>query len=1114
MVRIIYGKAKSGKTHRLFTEINESLLSGEEGLVLLVPEQYTLEAEKQLMAFMGAEGLLNIEVLSFKRLAHKVIAETGSPEKNTLTAAGKIMLLRKIFYESRESLNVYKSAYDKMGFLSQVLDLIKEFKQNRVTPETLKAIGDGLETNPLLKAKLEDFSHIFNAYETMKSDRYQDEEDLYAHLLSCISSSGKLKGMKLWIDGFDSFTVQELGILKALMGTVSSLSLALCFELNAPIDVYAHTSGFFRKFQKASVEVGVPFEQISCDWKGVETDFEHIAEQLQAYPYKKRHVDASKVKLFAADSRESEVSFCASEMVSLVMMQGYTWQDFAVITNGLEAYEMNIKNVFDEIGIPFFLDVVSSTRSNPLVHLILAYLKIYEDRFTPESVAHFVKSMFFYDDFTDICCFENYIKSNGIRNKKIKSPFEIACEYGCDLEKLEAIRLRLIALFRDGLTKAETKVSDVVITVYEMLKSLDVQSKIANQIDRFNKEKNYDQSQQYAQIWNKTMGLFDQLVDLMGDEHLPITQLIHVMEEGFEAMEIGRLPQDENRVLVGSIDRSRAHPIKAMFFIGFNDGIIPELGSDRQLLSDAEKNQFTQMGLEIVADDKMFADKEQFNIYHALTRPSNQLYFTYARSDAEGGALRPSFFITKLLKIAPNIKHEDERLSEFAIKQKLLGKTATLKHLAVEMRRSVDGYPIHDVWPLVFDWYKTNVPERAELLVSGLKHQNTTENLNEAAVEALFGSPLKTSVSRLEEYVQCPFKYFVNAGLQPILDKKYELSAPDIGTFFHKALEIFGQRIYNEGIQWPEMSQDAVNGLMDEVVESITQRAIFEDRFQYRYLVNKLKRVSKKAAWTLTRQLTAGTFKPVAFEVAFGQDKESAAPILIQLDQGKSMLIRGVIDRVDQVSLDNRHYVRIIDYKSGSKSLNLSDIYNGLQMQLMVYLSACLENPEYFNLPAIAPAGAFYFKIDDPLIESTEQLAENIDKAVFESLKMDGVALDDSEVLKQFDDGLYDTLKSSVVQVRLKKDGDFTKDSKVVSEEVFMAMIDHVKGRIVGIGNELMTGRIDIAPCKVKTFVSCQYCDYQALCQFEPQTDGKAYNKMETYSNEEVIEKIKGNPNG
>ena len=1111
MVRIIYGKAKSGKTHQLFTEINERLSNGEEGLILLVPEQYTLEAEKQLMAFMDAEGLLNIEVLSFKRLAHRVISEVGAPEKNSLTTAGKIMLLRKIFFESREDLKVYKSAYDKMGFLSQVLDLIKELKQNMVTPEKLQAVGDGLDANPLLKAKLEDFSHIFNVYERLKSDRYHDEEDLYAHLLSGIAISERLKDVTLWIDGFDSYTVQELGILKALMKTVKSLTLTLCTDA---LDVFAHTHGFYRKIENAALEVGVPFEGIQCYWHGVTDDFEHIAEQLQAYPYNKHWIDPEKVKIYAAETRESEVSFCTSEMMDLVMTKGYTWQDFAVITNGLEAYEMSVKNVFDEIGIPFFLDVVSSTRSNPLVHLILSYLKMYDERFTPESVGHFAKSMFFYEDFTDVCCFENYLKSNGIRNKKIKSPFEVSCEFGCNLETIEAQRVKLNALLKEGLTKAEVKVSDVVTTLYEMLTTLDVQSKISAEIERFNGVENYDQSQQYAQIWNKTMGLFDQLVDLMGDEHLPIPQLIHVMEAGFEAMEIGRLPQDENRVLVGSIDRSRAHPIKVMFFIGFNDGIIPELGSDRQLISDAEKHQFTEMGLEIVADDKMFADKEQFNIYHALTRPSERLYFTFARADAEGGALRPSYFISKLLKVAPNLKLEDERLSENSIKQKILGKAATLKYLAVEMRRSVDGYPIHEAWPTVFGWYKINAPERAELLMNGLKHQNVTDRLKDDAVEALFGSPLRTSVSRLEEYVQCPFKYFVNAGLQPIVDKKYELTAPDIGTLFHKALEIFGQRIFNDGIQWRDMSQDAVSALMDDVVENITKRSIFEDRFQYRYLVNKLKRVSKKAAWTLTRQLTAGAFKPVAFEVAFGQDKESAPPILIELDRGKSMLIRGVIDRVDQVTLDNRHYVRIIDYKSGAKSLNLSDIYNGLQMQLMVYLSACLDNPHYFNLPTLAPAGAFYFRIDDPLIESTEQVPEMIDQAVFESLKMDGVALDDREVLKQFDDELYETMKSSVVQVRLKKDGGFTKDSKVVTESVFNAMIDHVKETIVGIGNDLMAGRIEIAPCKSNTFVSCQYCDYQALCQFEPQMDGKAYNKLQTHSNEEVIEKIKGNQHG
>ncbi|HSN67331.1 MAG TPA: PD-(D/E)XK nuclease family protein, partial [Fusibacter sp.] len=291
---------------------------------------------------------------------------------------------------------------------------------------------------------------------------------------------------------------------------------------------------------------------------------------------------------------------------------------------------------------------------------------------------------------------------------------------------------------------------------------------------------------------------------------------------------------------------------------------------------------------------------------------------------------------------------------------------------------------------------------------------------------------------------------------------------------------------------------------------TITDVDIYHSRFQYQYMINKLKRVSKKAAWTLTQQLASGAFVPTAFEVAFGDGPESVAPILVSLTNGERLLIRGVIDRVDTVEIEGKKYIKIIDYKSGRKSLSLSDIYNGLQMQLMVYLSACMDNPHYFRATEIAPAGAFYFRIDDPFIEATTQVEAIIHDKIASELKLDGISLEDVKVLKHLDADLFEHNVSNVIQVKIKSDGAFSKDSKIMPIEAFEGMIKHVEETIRTIGDELLEGKIDVSPCKTDGFVSCQYCDFKSLCQFDRHFEGNAYRTIKSLSNEDVIEKLKG----
>lgn len=1105
MIRIVYGKAKSGKTSHVYDEILERYRRGDASIFLIVPEQYTLEAEKQLIDFGALEGLIGIDVLSFKRLAFRVFSEVGAPNGVQISEVGQLMLMRKLFAENSNDLTIYQSAYNKMGFLSKMRDLIKELKQTMIQPCDLDRYVEVLSDQTLLKNKLSDVSAIYRAYEAEKEKVYFDDEDTYDHLLAALTKSKKMKDAFIWIDGFDSYTKQELAIIECLMKTSKETTITICSDGQLSPGIFDHTNTFFNKFMDISKNNDISVKTIACVSNFLSEDIKHIAENIGAYPYVRRESETAEIRIFAADNRMNEIEYCAAQMLESVVNGDYSWQDFAVVTNDLDAYEMAIRVVFEEMGIPHFIDKKVPALYNPLVRLILSYLKMMRSGFECDQVMHFLKSGFFSFDSEALFGFENYIKQFGISEKKLSMPFEN--------ETIDAVREKLISIVEKfDISKGTFK--QVALHIIEMLNEVDAHETMKKSIDGFIESTEFDQAQYNTQIWNLTMDLFDQAVSLMGEDVYELDEVIHILEAGFEAIEIGLLPLMENQVLIGSVDRSRAHPIKVLFFLGFNDGIIPELGQDKQLILDAEKAVFKEKGIDFISDQTMFMSKEQFNIYFALTRPSEKLYFSYARSDAEGGALRPSYFISKLKKICPNIMMVDERLIDSATLYRISNARGTVKHLAEEMRRAVDGYPISELWYDTFAWFVANRPKTAHMLINGLMHSNVVDRLEESSVSKAYEMPIQTNVSELEQFVLCPFKYFVDAGLKPIIQKKYELAAPDIGTLFHTALELYGKTVYDTGRVWADITREESSMMIEKIVDEMTKHDIFDSKHQYRYLANRLKRVSKKAAWMLTKHLQEGTFEPAAFEVAFGRTADSAPPIQIRLSSGESLLIRGVIDRVDLAEIDGQTYVKIIDYKSGRKSLSMSDIYNGLQMQLMVYLSACLSQPEMLKVDRLMPAGAFYFRIDDPIIESTAELAEVIESQIAAELKLDGFALEASNVLKHLDQLIFDNGTSDVINVKLKKDGMFTKDSKVMSLEAFEGLTQHVREKIKAIGESLEVGNVEISPCKSGSFTSCQYCNYKSICQFDPHFEGNRYRQMKSYTNEEVLKKIGVIPNG
>ncbi|MBF4695330.1 helicase-exonuclease AddAB subunit AddB [Fusibacter ferrireducens] len=1118
MLRILMGKAKSGKTHMVYSEIEKAIQAGRsDKVILLVPEQFTLEAEKGLLNHMQKSGFLGVEVLSFKRLIYKLLNEVEMPPYQEITTLGRTMLLKSVFQKNSQALTYYRAASQKRGFLNQFDDFLDEMKHSLVDASLIQTAISKLDETALLSLKLKDLAFLLGAYEEAKTETYMDSVDVITFALDRMSNSKRLKHAQIWVDGFDSFSKIEYQIIEQLMLLCEHLTITVPYGES---NIFAHTGHLYRQLVALANQNQIKTAQFLMAGMYLNPEIGHLSENLLVYPYERFVKPTEFIKLHIANTVTSEVEHVVIDIVNLVRYKGLAWKEIAVVTNDLSGYEFVIKELFTEYQVPFFLDRKMNILSHPLVHLIVNSLKTIQSHFKREYVMSMLKTGLLGFSMDEIGILENYIIEFGIQGNQYKKDFKKNYKNNrlYDLEHMNALREKLLEKLAPLLSISSSKkveMKALLTMIYEFLVLNDIAAIMDREVQHFTEIGAYDSAQLFAQIWNVVIETFDQTAELLGNEMLNLDEVIELLETGFEHAEIGLLPLYENQVLIGSLDRSRAHPIKALFIMGINDGILPEMGGDQQLIAEYEKEQLKEKGFNLLLDGKMFADKETYNIYNALTRPSESIYLSYALTSNDGTSLRPSYLMQKLIKIFPMLKptHDTVSLERAQKPHTIATAQGTFKHLAVEMRKSVDGHRIHSDWETAFKWYVQHEPDKASLLLEGLTFENHVEKINRKVIDRLYEMPIKTSVSRLEQFMWCPFKHFVAYGIKPITVKHYEITFPDVGILFHGALEQFGRTVYDQNLVWQDLDQKTCDQMIEKIVEDMVDHDIFSSKFQYQYLIQKLKRVSKRAIWTLTKQLKQGDFMPIAFEMAFSDEGYGAPPMIIELSNGEKLMIRGVIDRVDLLRTEQSSYVKIIDYKSGGTTLSLSDIYHGLQMQLMVYLKACLDNPDYFRVEALKPGGIFYFKIDDPMIQSAEALSERIEAQIESQLRLDGIALEEPLILEKMDRMLVEESKSVVMKVSYKKDGAFTKDSKVLPLDTFYHMIDHVKEKIREIGMTLLEGEISPSPCQTEGRIACNACDYQSLCQFDPKFEGNAYRVLPKLDQESVIQKIKEKSN-
>ncbi|EHK2280555.1 helicase-exonuclease AddAB subunit AddB [Clostridium perfringens] len=1155
-LKIIYGRAGTGKSTFCINQIKKKINNSPTNkLILLVPEQFTFQTENKVLSAIGERYVLNAEVLSFKRLAHNVFNECGGATRTIMGDAGKSMLIFKVLEDLGDNMTVFKNASRQKGFIDIASKTITEFKKYNVNNEVLDLTINEIEDENL-KMKMEELKDVFNEFNSRLHEGYVDEEDQLLLLNEKLDGCSLYDGAEIWIDEFSSFTPNQLSVIGKLLKRAKSVNITLSIdEVNLPkgeSDLFVATKNTEKRLMNLIQEEGIAFngyinlnEDIPYRFKE-NKELAHIERQLYAYPFKQYRGKNNSLRLYRANNNYDEIEFVAKDILRLVREKQYRFKDISVICRDVDNYEKVVSAIFAEYEIPYYIDKKIDIASNPLIVFINSAVDIISKNWTYESMFKYLKTGLIKEfrgvegaEFIDEL--ENYVLAYGIKGKKwmeewvnysssILKEEEISEENKQRLERLNDIRETIVTPLDEfnKQCKGKKTLKEFATILYEFLDSkLDIMDTIDKYVDYFKENDMAIEAKEYSEVRDIFIDVLEQAVDVLGNEVMDLNEFMKVLNIGLSQYEMGLIPVALDQVNIGDITRIKSRGTKALYIIGVNDGVLPSASKEEGILSDNDREILLEKGISLASDTRTKIFEEQFLVYTAFTIAEEYLVVTYPLADFEGKSQRPSIIVHRLKKILPNVKEESEGFKLVNDKyEKISAKIPTLNELMIAIRKNYDGADIEDYWKYVYDWYlrEPKWKERIEYVKKGLEYTNLENNISKEKAKKLYEdnkNKISLSVSRLERYAQCPFAYYIQYGLKAKDRKIYEFTAPDLGSFMHEILDEFTNEIKEKDLKWSDLSKEncrnIINSLVDNQVKN-NKSSILNSSKRYSYFTDRFKRILTKSVMVISEQMKRSDFEIYKNELAFGFSKDVNS-IKLDLPSGESFYLNGRIDRVDKLNLDGETYLRIIDYKTGSKKFDLNKFYNGLQMQLLVYLDALINNSENIVENQAMPGAILYFRIDDPILKSKGDLTEEeIKSEVLKELKLEGLLLDDVKVVKAMDNTLEPGTHSLIIPANMKKAGDLGKNKALITMEQFELLRKYVNEKMVEICQNMIEGKIDIEPCKENKNIVCDYCNYSHICQFDSSLEDNRYKVIPKKKDEEIWksinEKVGGEVNG
>ena len=1133
-IRFITGRAGSGKTRACLDEVREELRKSPEGhpLILLVPEQATFQTEYELASTPGLSGFIRVQVISFRRLAYRVLQEVGGAARAHIGELGKRMMLRRLLERRRAELKVFRRSAGLPGFADTLARALGELKTYCAAPEDLDRASYALREAGagLLSDKLDDLSLLYDSLEEALAGRFTDPDDYLNLLADRLKDSPSVCGAEVWVDGFTGFTPQEFRVLAELARVARRVNITLCADLAALAGYRDDTALFYPVRETYDLLCAMAAREHVAPEKPLVLEdrpprrfrspaLARLEHYFFTYPAPPPDCSGAGVTLAAAVNPRAEVEGVAREITALCRDEGFRYRDIVLLLRDLDAYAGLLRAVFADHGIPVFLDHKRTAMHHPLVELIRSALEVLIREWAFDPVFRYLKTDLTPLSREEVDLLENYVLAHGIRGSRwtddrpwtyrrrltLEEDREASAAELVELDRINSLRRQasaaLAAFCREAAQAADVR--EMTAALFNLLVGLQVAECLESWRSRAEEEGRLEAAQEHVQVWNGVINLLDQVVEALGDEALTPEEYATVLDAGFESMKLALIPPGLDQVVAGALERSRVPEARAAFVLSVNDGVLPARAAAKGILSEGERERLEAVGLKLAPGPRRRTFEEQYLVYLALTRAAEKLYLSYPLADSEGKAVMPSGVVARVKELLPDVEERVwpvEPNAALADDLTFLSNPGrALSYLAAQLREARAGRPVDPLWFDVYAWFvRSGRREECARVLSGLFFSNREGRLPSGVGRALYGRTLKTSISGLEKFRSCPFAYFLEYGLGLQQRAVYRLGAPDLGRFFHAALKLFGDRVREQGLEWGDLSREQCREVAAGVVELLAPRLqseILLSSARRRYLTGKLKKTVQRAALVLAEHSRRGRFRPVGLELAFGPGGDLPAATFILRD-GSEMTLAGRIDRIDVAEGESGVYLRVIDYKSARMTIRLCDIYHGLKLQLLAYLDVALEHALTLAGAEGLPGAVLYFRLDDPFVKTDGRVPDQAElkKRILRELRMTGLILADPEVVRLMDGEVEGD--SDLVPVHIKKDGEIGARSAVLTSEQFELLRHYMRYQLASAGSEIMDGVVEISPYRLGAFRSCQHCSFKPVCQFDLLVEGNEYRLL------------------
>lgn len=1129
-LQFVLGASGSGKSTCLYNTITKEASENlDTNYIVLVPDQFTLETQKELVEKSATGGILNIDVLSFTRLAYRSFEQIPALKKDIIDDTGKIMLLRKIFSEKKDELEYFKKGLNKPGFLDECKSFFCELEQYATSKEDFELMQKALGKESIMAAKIRDLEKIFDAFLVKLGDAYMTAEEIIPRLCEHVSELSFLQNSVICMDGFTGFTPTQYNLIGELMRVCKKMYISVTTDSgNSRQDIFFLSNDTIRKLTKLAGEIKFPVDKPivtgidNCHRLSDNDELEFLEKNIFSYGYKKCKCKEKNVEIVSCKRQADEAAFVARRIFWMTKHEGYSFSDFAVVTANLSAYSETLSREFENMGIRYFVDANKTIGANVLADYVISFLEMVIKNMDKKTTFRFLRNGLSVLSREETDEFENYVFACGIRGfKRYSEPMEKEVD-NIDIVNVNASRTKFMDSVSEYIKAFRGKkktIREYTKSLYELVESNKLFEKIIEKSEEYKDAGKQILAQEYLRVYEIMINLFDELVSLLGDEVVSVKEYAEIVKTGLADSVVGFVPPENDQVVVGDVERTRLTKKKILFFIGVNDDVFPKSQNDTGILSELERKRLNEFGIELADIPSKALYKEQFYLYLTMTKPSDKLIISYANLGSDGKSKRPAYIVNRVKDLYENpfLTDDEKDKSKEKIVGTNLGRVYLVKKIAD--RTFYDD----EIWKEIAVYHEKKNPGILKRLTDLSNADLTKKELTEFAIRELYGNGIRGSVSRYEKYVQCPYAYFAAYGLKLKKREVFEFSSIELGNALHEALEHVVFLLEKNGTELGKLDEEKLSEYAKSAIEYVSgdkRHDLFFASYTDRFMQVRLEKIMDRVLYHLSKLERSGFFRQKYAEKSFVcNDYKTSDNIPISF--------YGKIDRIDVAKNGGKNFVRIIDYKSSKKKLDLCSVYYGLSLQLVTYMTQAIEFLEKDNAgEKFLPAAIQYYEMKEPIVSEgslemlEKQSEEELEKKLSKEMRPSGKVLEDIDAIEALDSSLVfggDEQKvykkdhrSETVEIEVKSDGCLTERAlkNMLKSDKFEVLMDYVSKKIVDISEKIAGGDIEPKPCTFSAGDGCAYCDYAGLCGVNAKNRYKHEQLLEKFSDDEVFVKI------